>query len=72
MEFTVEQLVGALQLADVSYLVTPTPDNKEKLKTKVTIVEGTIPSLSYKGPIMYLTDNPQKGALPLNLNSVDI
>ncbi len=72
MELTVEQLVNALQLADVSYLITPTPDNKEKLKTSVTIVDGEIPNLFYKGPIMYLTNEPQKGALPLNLNSVDI
>lgn len=72
MQLTVEQLVNALNLADVSYLITPTPVNKEKLKTKITIVEGQIPNLMYKGPIMYLTDYPEEGALPLDLTNVDL
>lgn len=69
---TVEQLINALALADVSYLITPSAENKEKLKTKITITEATIPEASYKGKVMFLTDSPSSGALPLDLMKVDV
>lgn len=72
MELTVEQIINALALADVSYLITPTPENKAKLQTKITIMDGNIPEMTYNGKVMFLTDYPEEGALPLDLMKVDV